>query len=76
MKKFVFKALVTLDLWLALVSATVFTTLYMLNHVSYLNELIIVLTSVVAFNLIVIFITGIFNIREVKGIQNKDSKNY
>lgn len=76
MKKFVLKALVTLDLWLALVSATVFTTLYMLNHVSYLNELIIVLTSVVAFNLIVIFITGIYNIREVKGIQNKDSKNY
>ena len=45
MKKKIAKGLLMLDLWLTIVATTVFVTLFFMDNIVYLNEIIIVSTS-------------------------------
>ncbi len=76
MKKTIYKILVTFDLWISLVTTFVFVALFFLKNELYLNELLIVISSIVSFNLIVIVCVSTYYVKQFKIIKKEDSRNY
>lgn len=74
MKKFILKALLTVDLWIVLVSVSVFGALYFLNGILYTTEAIIVLTCLASFNILVLLVYTFVNMKFLTQ-DNKNTKN-
>lgn len=74
MRKFILKALLTVDLWIALVSVSVFGALYFLNGIFYTTEAIIVLTSLASINILVLLVYTFVNMKFLTQ-DNKSTKN-
>lgn len=76
MKKRIYQILVTFDLWVTLVTTFVFVALYFLKSELYLNELLIVISSIVSLNLIVVVCAGTYYVKQFRVIRKEDSRNY
>jgi hypothetical protein len=76
MKKKIAKGLLMLDLWLTIVATTVFVTLFYMDKVLYLNEIIIVTTSILSFNMICFILLSFNYPKQIKTFTKKDSKKY
>ena len=76
MKKKIAKGLLMLDLWLTIVATTVFVTLFYMDKVLYLNEIIIVSTSILSFNMICFILLRFNYPKQIKTFTKKDSKKY
>ena len=71
MKNFLLKAILTLDLWIVLVTSIVFTSLYFIDQSLYLNQLLIVISSIVVVNLLFMIL---FMLKHIK--QNRVLNKY
>lgn len=74
MKNFLLKAILTIDLWVVLVISIVFTSLYFLEKSLYINQLMIVITSVALVNFLFMILFIIKHIKQNRIMNNSNNK--
>lgn len=74
MKNFLLKAILTIDLWAVLVISIVFTSLYFLEKSLYINQLMIVITSVALVNILFMILFIIKHIKQNRIMNNSNNK--
>lgn len=74
MKNFLLKAILTIDLWAVLVISIVFTSLYFLEKSLYINQLMIVITSVALVNILFMILFLIKHIKQNRIMNNSNNK--
>lgn len=74
MKNFLLKAILTIDLWAVLVISIVFTSLYFLEKSLYINQLMIVITSVALVNFLFMILFIIKHIKQNRIMNNSNNK--
>lgn len=74
MKNFLLKAILTIDLWVVLVISIVFTSLYFLEKSLYINQLMIVITSVALVNILFMILFLIKHIKQNRIMNNSNNK--
>ena len=74
MKNFLLKAILTIDLWAVLVISIVFTSLYFLEKSLYINQLVIVITSVALVNILFMILFLIKHIKQNRIMNNSNNK--
>jgi len=75
MNKFL-KALVCIDLWVAIVSATVFVSLFFIRQYVYLNEILIFIVVFLSFNVVYCIPFGVNFIKVNRSNAGRQKINY
>ncbi len=75
MNKFL-KALACIDLWIVIVSATVFVTLYFIHQYIFLNEILIFMVIFLSFNILCCIPFGINSFKDSRHGVRKEEINY
>lgn len=74
MNKKLIHAILALDLWVFIVSISVFISLYFLDGVIYLSAINIVVLSLLIFNLISFISLSLNNFKKLFKFKNKETK--
>lgn len=75
-KNLLIKGLCLLDLWVVLVASTVFISLYFIHGTLLLNEILIVLTSVVSFNMVCVILLNFNYPKQIHALRKQDTEIY